>query len=547
MSITLRPYQIEASNDAIESMVSRGVSFCLCLPAQTGKTITVFEIVRKMMLKFRGLVTLFVTPRKFITKQGSEEAESFFDEMSVGYINSTVNTEKQIEKQVKNKSIVVADLKTIINRLKSNPYLINIFKLLVIDEAHYSNKKENQKSKSLVEELRELMKHCYQLGVTATPHDENGKYIDTYDVIYDKFNTEYMVKNGYLAETIVYQASIYNSNSSNKKAYSDYQNTLRRGVNGEITAGSLAKATNSKAGKILTESMISTSLKDKIIFRGERALVYTGSIEQSERVLQAYRTNGIKAVAVHSKAKDSLRLVNEFNQGVHDVLISVDMLIMGVVIKNIKKSLFFRDIGSWITYIQVWNRGRGGDKSQTRIPNKLYFFTETYSKKGHADDFRPHNNDKEEKLPSVCVKCKTPKKDHQEIIKEHIDNGFSFVQKRCIVCGLIEESNRVMEKQNLYDGSFNLVPAERKKVMKEKIKVKKADYYINDSILKIENKLRAKQIDEVSVKKIVSYLNANSLSNMNRDRNYLNNVYKFVSANSRENVIKNIVKTIKVK
>ena len=537
--ITLRPYQVEASNDAISCMVDRGLSFCLCLPAQTGKTITVFEIVRKMLLKHYGMVTLFVTPRKFITKQGSDEAIEFFNESDVGYINSKIKTEKQIKAQTNDKKIVVADLKTTINRLKKYPFLIKMFGLLVADEAHYSNKKEEQESISLVEELRGLMKHCYQLGVTATPHDENGKYMDTYDVIYDKFNTAYMVKNGYLAETIPYIASIY---LDNKQAYNNYQNTLRHGSKGEITAGSLAKATNSKAGKILTDAMIKTSLKDGVIGFSERALVYTGSIEQSEIVCREYRQRGLKAVTVHSKMKNNLDIVDGFNKGIYDILISVDMLIMGVVIKNVKKSLFFRDIGSWITYIQVWNRGRGGNKEQTRMPNKLYFFTETYNKKGHADDFAPHNNDKEKKADSKCIKCNSSKKDFPfEVIKEVQDGNFVYVQKRCIVCGLLEESSRATSLEQFYNGTFNLVPAERKKQIIQKARVAKNDFAIGDAILKINNLLITKKFPKSSADRIVSYLNNNARNKLAKDPSYLRKVFNFVSKNNSDVIFRDIV------
>jgi len=491
MAFKLREYQINGANDAIDCLVNRGLSFCLCLPAQTGKTNTVYQVIKQMVNMFgQSFVTLFVTPRKFITRQGAKEAENFFPPHRIGYINSTTNTEKKILKEVDNKLVIVADLKTIINRLKKYPFLKNKIKLLVVDEAHFSNKKEKQESVSLVEELRAILKDCYQMGVTATPHDDKGKYIDTYDVIYDKYNTSYMVDRGYLAETIVYQASIFNTH---KKEYEVYEKSLKYGSNGEITNGSLSKATNSKAGKILTEAMIRVTISKNILRRGERALVYTGSIEQSNRVVEAYKQHGLRAVTVHSEVKNPLELIDRFNKGEFDILVSVDMLIMGVVVKNVKKSLFYREIGSWITYIQVWNRGRGGSREQTKIPNELYFFTKAFSKKGHADDFTPHHengNKKENK--QECKRCKTDlKKFPNRKVREKYEKGFYFAIKECVVCGFQSETQRSLTKEEVYDGDFDIVKIDRR-VFAQNAIIEKVKY-------NLKNKLSDENIEKIGL------------------------------------------------
>jgi len=520
MAFKLREYQEQSATDAIDCLINRGLTFCLCLPAQTGKTNTVFEIIRRFIgIYGTKFTTLFVTPRKFITKQGAEEAENFFPFHKIGYINSTLNTEKKLFSQVNSKYVVVADLKTIINRLEKHPNLKSYFNLLVIDEAHYSDKQ--------VERLRKLLSHCYQMGVTATPHDEKGKYIDSFQVIYDKFNTAYMVEKGYLAETIVYQASLF---VTHQREYQAYEKSLNYGADGEITSNSLAKATNSKAGKILTEAMIRETLSKGILRRGTRALVYTGSIEQSEKVVDTYRRYGLRAVTVHSKVKNPLELIDRFNRGEFDILVSVDMLIMGVVIKNVKKSLFYRDIGSWITYIQVWNRGRGGSREQTRIPNELYFFTKAYAKKGHADDFRPHYGDTPKKKTPICKKCGVDTKQYPpKIVSESVDKGYYFIKKECIVCGYQTESQRSTQKSEVYDGTFDMVRVNRAKIIKgaivERIKLNlrgKAQQRDIDKIGAIIEKLIPQKSNEW-LKKIVKVSEIKG-----RDREVMEAIIKFI-------------------
>ena len=524
--IELRPYQITSTNKAIDILVNRGLSFMLSLPAQTGKTLTLYNIVKES-----GFITLFATPRKFITSQGAKEAEDFFGKESVGYINSKTTDDIQkrtglskLEQEIRGKRIVVADLKTVINRVKNNPNMFKHFELLAIDEAHYNPND--------VAELRKLLNWCYQLGVTATPFDAKGKYLKSYDVIYDVHSTREMVKNGYLSRAILYYASIFGDEE-------EYDCHLNKGIDGEYTDSSIAVATNSMAGKIRTDTILKHTLENKIINRKDRALVYAGSVDEAEHIVNVYRSNGINAVSVHSKSIDQQEIINGFNTGKYSVLVSVNMLVMGVVIKNVKTSVYFRKISSWVTLTQITNRGRGKNPWDKDIPVKHYHYTKTLMNLGHPDYLKPYHDEDISGIKTLeCIECnsdlsKTPMK----VIGEHKEDGYTFVTKECIVCGYTQESERSTNADELYDGTFNMITFKQQEQIKHEVQEAKAIRVLTKNIQLIEDELYSKGIKS---KGFILELDRVAEENSRKNGKFLVNVFKYIKENDKNTIKRNI-------
>jgi len=528
--ITMRPYQIDAINSAIHAMVAKGQSFLLCLPAQTGKTFTFYSIVKKT-----NFTTLFVTPRKFITEQGASEAEEMFHKDEVGYINQSVSDvvmkrtgRSKLKDAIDGKKIVVADLETVINRIENNPSMFKYFELLGIDEAHYKADR--------VAYLRSLLKNAYHLGITATPYNGKGEYIDGWDVRFDKYDTQYMVKNGYLARVIRYQADIY----SDTQAYTKYLAECRANKMSENGISDKSK----EVGKIVTEKIIEHNLKEKIVNKKDRALVYAGSIEQSERIVEAYRAKGINAVCVHSQVDSSSERINAFNDGKYSVLVSVSMLIMGVVVKNVKNSVFFRDIGSYVTLIQINNRGRGGSPEMTRIPNKQYWYVPTIVKMGDPDKFQPFEKG-EVMITSkpCCIECGALTSEYPMLIKDEVvADNFKKVIKECSLCGAESESDFSMNEDKLYDGTIRLVPIEQIEVVEKKIRAKKALNQVEKMVNEICSVIIEKKVAPRHQGKLIKYFKDNGVRNSMKDGEYLYKVLRMVNSNNAKSIETKIVK-----
>lgn len=526
--IELRPYQIDTTNEAIDALVNRGLSFMLCFPAQTGKTSTLYNIVKQ-----GEFIALFATPRKFITFQGANEAEEFFSKELVGYVNSKTTDVvmkrtgiSKLQEQIENKQIVVADLRTIINRIKANPNLFKHFTLLAIDEAHYSP--------ADVAELRGLLNWCYQIGVTATPFDAKGKYLKGYDVVFDKHSTREMVKDGYLSRAILYYANIFDDENT-----AEYESYLKPSSDGEYTENSVVEATNSKAGKIRTDIIIQHTLNNKTINRKDRALVYAGSVAEAERIVEAYRNKGINAISVHSKSSDQQDLINGFNVGKYSVLVSVNMLVMGVVIKNVKTSVYFRKIGSWVTLTQITNRGRGKNPWDADVPVKHYHYARTIQDLGHPDFLIPHHDEIEKiKEDKVCSECESDlKKFPMKVIEELKDGEFFYVTKECIVCGNTIESERSTDKNEPYEGTFDMIPYEGKEQIEEDLREEKAHRILARNIVLIEDELYKKGIRSQG---FITELNRIAEEKSRENGKFLVNVFNYINQNSTNTISSNI-------
>jgi superfamily II DNA or RNA helicase len=468
---------------------------------------------------------LFVTPRKFITFQGAEEAENMLGKSKIAYINSKFPKNK-IRDYISNKQVIVMDLQTAYNRAKEGLLSRKNFNAIVIDEAHYSSKKTVDEEDKVVDKLKKLFPKVPKLNVTATPFDETGRYLSTLGFIDDRFDSAYMAKNGYLSNIIFLIADIYLRNKTVAEAYKKHL-VVKNGV---ATESSIARATNSKAGKILTNTALHYTFTHKeVIKRGERALVYAGSIEQAEFITEQYQRQGHNAKVLHSKIDNPIGLIQNFNNQKFDVLVSVDMLVMGVAVKNVKKSILYRGISSRITYQQLTARGSGGDAKYTALPNIIVDFTDTYSKMGHPHDFKPYWKEKNKKEPLRCPKCNCNLKDYPLTIVS--DKHTNIVKKQCTICGNIKETLITNNKKTIYIDSFNLVVGKRR----EQIIEMKNNYIIKQGIKRVVKILKSRNLKYYQVEKML-FLYAKKRGK--QDKHFFIKLFKIARVENLNNIIK---------
>ena len=466
----LRNYQINLSNVAIKALESIGI-FCLVLPTQTGKTPTVGSI-----MKNGGYKTIFVTPRKFITFQGSIEFKSFFDKNEIAYVNSSTSTKKiKILLSDPKIKVLVVDIETVISRIKNKIINPKLFDLVAVDECHYAP--------LVVQELMSLTRNCKQLGITATPHDEKGIIIDYYGKVDIPYSPKYMVQNNFLSNLLVYHIDI-----------------------GERpTLEAMFRASIDPRNNILKSS-------------SDRALVYVSSIEEAKTLENWYKQYKFKAVAVHSESKEALADISRFNNNDFNILISIDMLFMGVVIKGVKNSIVMRSISSMNTLVQLSGRSRGSNPS---TPNKLYDLTGFSLLMGHADDV-VLTHDKKEIKETLCNHCGSDLKKYPErILTIKSDGSYYFSVKECVVCHATRETHRTLNKKELFNGSFGVVELNRDIVLKGKMEL-----YIKKTMSRLSKSLLNRKIDNVSL--IIDAISNNINEKITFNNNYLSDIVNMV-------------------
>ena len=373
---------------------------------------------------------------------------------------------------------MVIDIETAVSRIKKGIIDPSSFNLVAIDECHYAP--------NIVKELMSITKNCKQLGITATPHDENGVMIDYYGEIDIIYSAKYMVEKGYLAELLVYYVDV--------------------GIRPTLEA--MFRATLNRKNQIFSSNK-------------DRALIYVSSIKDAEKVASWYNQYGFKAVAVHSESKEALNDIDRFNKGDFNILISIDMLFMGVVIKNVKTSIVMRSISSLNTLIQLSGRSRGHNP---HIPNRLFDLTGFSKELGHADDVVLSVGQKTIK-ERLCVECNTDlKKFPEKTIEVKQDGSYYYALKQCVVCDNRRVSQRTISMKELYDGEVTLKQLDRKIIIQERAKK-----YIEKSRKQIEKKI----IDRGFANKdaLMEAIFLNIETKIYKDGEYLSKIDRLLSLN----------------
>jgi len=179
LPVTLRPYQIEAADKAID--MKRGV---ICLPTGTGKTLCAAEIIRRLKL-----TTVIYVHKHELMHQWTEVLSGLFKmpKAEIGLVGDGA---------VVIKPITVAMVQTV-NRLP--PVLFTDFGVTIFDETHHV-------AADSVYEISSESKSPYLFGLSATPYRADGKDKMIAGGVGDfivNYGLSEMIEKGYLAKPSV--------------------------------------------------------------------------------------------------------------------------------------------------------------------------------------------------------------------------------------------------------------------------------------------------------------------------------------------------------
>lgn len=410
---TIRPYQLEAVQKVINSGMSYSVIIAL-LP-RTGKTFTAINIAKHYKK------VIFTTPRNNLTDQTVKEFNQDF-KGDVGFITSA--------KMVVDKRISIADLITLENRLKKGEITPNDYDLIIFDECHYSPE--------IIERIKKFFK-CKIVGLSATPFDADGVWLDGWSEIFNKYDANYMVKNGYLKDMQIFQ--IDRLAKQGKALFNS--DTLNTNKQGEYTDRSVSDALNENP-EYTIDIVKSTA---RYLRFDEKVLVYAGSIKQCDLLTKEYSSRGYSVGVLHSKIgtkKQRKQVLEDFRNGKFNMLISVNMVTFGTDLPSVGTAVLARPIKSLSLWVQLSFRILTTSSGDSSTHAKLYDCTSTYNDLGHPFDVQGVDEvDKMEKGAYKCFKCKTT---HKKFLKSvRFDSMWKIEVKQCPVCNVEQE---VIKEQN---------------------------------------------------------------------------------------------------
>lgn len=202
--------------------------------------------------------------------------------------------------------------------------------LIMVDEAHHA-------AADTYKKILNAFPKAYHVYTTATPWRADGQgfeeLADNSDMVLGP-TVKWLIKNKKLAPFDYYSESLYNK-----------ENLKSRG--GDYTLKSIA--TESK--KVNVQEMIEMY---KRFGNNEQGIIYASTVEQSEKITEAFNQAGIKTVHLDGASDDDYRakMLEEYKQGKIQIISNVQIFTEGIDLPNASVALIARPTKSVALYFQ---------------------------------------------------------------------------------------------------------------------------------------------------------------------------------------------------
>lgn len=381
----LRPYQI-ACLDSIQSALERGVRPAVSLPTGSGKTRIFSSLISKVQARYSEDAatrrnTLIVVNRKELLDQAIRHISTVNRNLKVKPIRGDSGYDKDFD-------VFVATYQTLIKA--ENLYSLdpNVFKLIVIDEAHHSaansylkileyfeaigprelpsnsdevsfgahDTKPRSESVRLVPIRSDLSdRKIHVVGFSATMWRQDKKLLgDVFDEVCYHENVETMIEKKYLCPAFLQKIRL-------PKGYW-VQNPDARGTPFTHQSGL---------------ELIFKAWKDNP--QCASTIIFGSTIAQITDLANLFRENGVDTQIIHGKLKiaERERILAEFSAGSFPVLLNCQILTEGSDIPRIDQIIIARKLASTGLAMQIVGRGLRLFPGKTQL--NVIVFPEFYS------------------------------------------------------------------------------------------------------------------------------------------------------------------------
>ena len=298
------PYQ----QDIIDKTIEFKGNTLIQLPTGGGKTLISYNIAIELYNKYNNQI-LFISPK-------------------INLMEQTLNTFKNSKPQKihkntpydKNHPILISTIQTA-SRRDLNPDVI------IIDEIHYGF------DGKMIENLIRDKPNIRIIGLSATPYDRNGRLLQGFDLVINKYDMKYMIENEYLVPLESYV--LVRQNLKNVKL-----------IAGDYNLSQLSKVVSNN-NTIL--EIIRTS--KEFIEKSKKTIVFAVDINHCELLTEAFKNEGFNAKSLHSNNdRDEFETIENFKKGYIKVLVSVLKLTTGFDVPDTDLAIIARPTKSQILY-----------------------------------------------------------------------------------------------------------------------------------------------------------------------------------------------------
>jgi DNA repair protein RadD len=335
----LRDYQIAAEQSVFDYFESNSGNPIVAMPTGTGKSVVIASLLMRMVKLYPRTKVIMVTHVKELIEQNYEKLMQLWPTAPAGVYSAGLGR-KDFSNQ-----IVFAGIGSVAKKAE----LFSKVDIVMIDEAHLVNPKEEGMYRSFLAELKKANQFVKVIGFTATPWrlghghiTDDGIFTDVCFDITDMSSFNRLIQEGYLCPLI----------PKRTKFQFNTENLSKQG--GDFKASEMQEAFNKHT---ITEMAICEVLQHGA--DREHWLIFASGVEHADSVAEMLNAAGIRTVSIHGKMTDSARdeAISKWKSGYYRCAVNNNILTTGIDFPGIDLIAMFRATCSVVLWIQMLGRG----------------------------------------------------------------------------------------------------------------------------------------------------------------------------------------------
>jgi DNA repair protein RadD len=309
---------------------------CLVLPTGSGKSHIVAALCKDALQNWPETVVLMLTHVKELIEQNAQKMRQHWPGAPLGIYSASIGRKDLGE------PITFAGIQSVRTKAKELGHI----DLVIIDECHLVNHKDEGGYRKLLAELKAINPALRVVGLTATPYRlGHGLITDKpalFDALIEPVSIEELIFKGYLATL----------RSKVTRAKLDTTGVHKRG--GEFIESELQAAVD-------TDDNNQKVVREVIDLAGDRKawLVFCTGVKHAQHVAEVLRQHGVTAECVTGETpkKEREYLLTEFKAGRIRALTNANVLTTGFDYPDIDLIAMLRPTMSASLYVQMAGRG----------------------------------------------------------------------------------------------------------------------------------------------------------------------------------------------
>ena len=309
---------------------------CLVLPTGSGKSHIVAALCKDALQNWPETRVLMLTHVKELIEQNAEKMRQHWPGAPMGIYSASIGRKELGE------PITFAGIQSVRSKARELGHI----DLVIIDECHLVNHKDEGGYRRLLDDLMAINPIMRVVGLTATPYRlGHGLITDKpalFDALIEPISIEELIFKGYLSTL----------RSKVTKAKLDVTGVHKRG--GEFIESELQAAVD-------TDDKNQAVVQEVMALAGDRKawLFFCAGVKHAEHIAEALRQHGVAAECVtgDTPKKEREQILADFKAGKLKALTNANVLTTGFDYPDIDLVVMLRPTMSASLYVQMAGRG----------------------------------------------------------------------------------------------------------------------------------------------------------------------------------------------